>query len=279
MSEFQYVAFRAIDAPVSKQNLKYMREQSTRAEITPRAFDNQYSFGDFHGDRVEMLRRGYDFHFHYADFGVRKLMFRVPELPSEAKEYLIDDQLCFTKDKSGQPSGILTFNLSHEPGDLEDVWEPAELVDDLLPLRAEILKGDLRPLYLAHLAIASDMNHDPSEEKDGPVPAGLDKLTPAQKAFAEFYGIDKALLAAAARGAPSLAGRAKAKENFDQWLEGQPEKAKDSWLLRLMENEEGAAVRSEILLTYRKSLKAPGWLTVKIDRTIAEVLEKAEQLR
>lgn len=274
MSEFQYIAFRAIDAPVSKANLKYMREQSTRAEITQWAFDNQYTFGDFHGDTVEMLRRGYDFHLHYADFGIRKLMIRVPELPAEAKEYLIGEQLCFTKDKSGQPSGILTFNLSHEPGDLEDVWEPAGPVEELLPLRAEILEGDLRPLYLAHLAIASDMNHDPADEKDAPVPAGLNKLTSAQKAFAEFYGIDKALLAAAAQGAPSHAERAQAKEDFDQWLESQPDKARNLWLKRVVEDE-APAVRAEILAAYRKSQKAPVWPTAKVDRTIADLLEKA----
>lgn len=274
MSEFQYIAFRAIDAPVSKANLKFMREQSTRAEITPWAFDNQYTFGDFHGNAIEMLRRGYDFHFHYADFGIRKLMIHIPEPPAEAKEYLIDDQLCFTKDKRGQTSGILTFNLSLEPGGLEDVWEPVELVDKLLPLRAEILAGDLRPLYLAHLAIASDMNHDPADEKDAPVPAGLEKLTAAQKAFAEFYGIDKALLAAAAQGAPSHAERAKVKESFDHWLESQPDSEKNLWLKRVVQDE-APAVRIEIMAAYRKSQKAPAWPTAKVDRTIAELLEKA----
>ena len=278
MSEFQYVAFRAIDAPVSKQNLKYMREQSTRAEITEWAFDNEYHFGDFHGNAVEMLRLGYDFHLHYANFGIRKLMIRVPELPAEAKEYLIDEQLCFTKDKRGQLSGILTLDLSLEPGHLDDVWAPAELMEELLPLRGEILGGDLRPLYLAHLAIASDMNHDPAGESDGPIPAGLNKLTPAQKAFADFYGIDKALLSAAAQGAPPLAQRVQSRNDFDQWLEGQPDEAKTTWLKRLTEDD-GQAVRAEIVSTYRKSQKAAAWPTAKLDRTIEEILEKAEQMR
>ena len=172
MSEFQYIAFRAIDAPVSKANLKFMREQSTRAEITPWAFDSQYTFGDFHGDRVEMLRRGYD----------------------------------------------------------------------------------------------------------SPVPAGLNKLTSAQKAFAEFYGIDKALLAAAAQGAPSPSARARVKESFDYWLESQPDQAKNLWLKRVVEDE-APAVRIEIMAAYRKSQKAPAWPTAKVDRTIEEILERAEQLR
>jgi hypothetical protein len=47
MSEHQYVAFRAIEGPVSEDNLEYMRRQSSRAEITPWAFDNEYHYGDF----------------------------------------------------------------------------------------------------------------------------------------------------------------------------------------------------------------------------------------
>ena len=34
MGEYRCVAYRAIDAPVSENNLAFMRRQSTRAEIT-----------------------------------------------------------------------------------------------------------------------------------------------------------------------------------------------------------------------------------------------------
>jgi hypothetical protein len=78
MSEYQYVAFRAIDGPVRESNLNYMHKQSSRAEITPWSFENEYHYGDFHGDATEMLRRGYDFHLHYANFGTRRLMLRLP---------------------------------------------------------------------------------------------------------------------------------------------------------------------------------------------------------
>lgn len=64
MSEYTFVAFRAIDSPVTKANLEYMERQSTRAHITPWSFENEYHYGDFRGDAAEMLRRGYDFHLH-----------------------------------------------------------------------------------------------------------------------------------------------------------------------------------------------------------------------
>jgi len=57
VSEYQFIAFRAIDAPVSEKNLQYMRKQSSRAVITPWSFENEYRFGDFRGNVPEMRRR------------------------------------------------------------------------------------------------------------------------------------------------------------------------------------------------------------------------------
>lgn len=143
MSEYQYVAFRAIDGPVSEKNLAYMRRQSSRAEITPWSFDNEYHFGDFHGDALEMLRRGYDLHLHYANFGIRTLMIRLPSGlpdPEAARPYLDEEGLRFVTDKRG-PGGILCIEPYHEPGDLDELWDIDELLDRLAPLRAEILDG------------------------------------------------------------------------------------------------------------------------------------------
>src|SRR2546423_13774081 len=104
MSEYQRISFRAIDGPVSEKNLKYMRRQSSRAEITPWSFDNEYHYGDFRGNAVEMLRRGYDIHLHYANFGIRKLLIRLPHDPPgphAIKPYIARNSLQFLKDKQG----------------------------------------------------------------------------------------------------------------------------------------------------------------------------------
>jgi hypothetical protein len=280
MSEYQYVAFRAIDAPVSKKNLAYMRRQSSRAKITPWSFENEYDFGDFHGNALEMLRRGYDFHLHYANFGVRTLMIRLPHgLPDAkaAEPYLDDESLYFHKDKQGQ-GGVLCIEPCLEAGQLDDLWELDGLLDRLLPLRGEILDGDLRPLYLARLAVASDCNHDPEEEKDAPAPAGLDKLTKAQRALADLYGLSKALIAAAARNCPPLPDRTDSKSDYAPWLQRQPEAAKITWLCQLMADP-GAAVRSEILAEYQKSRNTPSWPTIRLDRTIAEITAAADGIQ
>jgi hypothetical protein len=280
MSEYQYIAFRAIDAPVSGKNLEFMREQSSRAEVTAWSFDNEYHFGDFRGNASEMLRRGYDFHLHYADFGIRKLMIRLPTgLPNAkaAEAYFIEDGVEFDEDKQG-PGGILSIEPFHEPGDFDDPGELDGLIDRLLPLRGEILDGDLRPLYLAYLAVASDGNHDPEEEKDAPVPAGLDKLTKPQRALAEFYGLSKAVISAAAKHGPPLAKHADSEKPYSTWLQNQPESIKNAWLTQLM-TDPHSAVRSEILADFQKTHSAPAWPTKVVDRTIADILGAAEGIQ
>ena len=143
MSEYQYIGFRAIDAPVSENHLEFMRRQSSRAEVTARAFDNEYHFGDFHGDAAEMLRRGYDMHLHYANFGVRTLLIRLAHgLPDAraARPYFVEDGLSFRKDNKGR-GGILRIEPCFEPGELEELWDLGELLERLLPLRAKSLRA------------------------------------------------------------------------------------------------------------------------------------------
>jgi hypothetical protein len=277
MSEYQYLAFRAIDRPVEAKNLAYMRKQSSRAEITPWSFENEYHFGDFGGDAQEMLRRGYDMHLHYANFGIRTLMIRHPKgLPNAAmlESYLVVDAFEFLKDKKG-PGGILSISPYYDGGSLDELWELDTYLDRLLPLRAELLDGDLRPLYLAHLAAASDQNNNPEETPEAPVPAGLKNLTSAQEAFAEFYGLRDTLLAAAAKESLPLATDTKSKPDYETWLKSQPEKQKHVWLEAIMENL-AAAVRAEMLAKYRDDFDTPPWPTTKSNRTIAQLEDLSE---
>src|SRR5687767_6698097 len=42
MSEYQYYEFRAVDAPLTAKQMRELRAISTRAEITPTRFTNEY---------------------------------------------------------------------------------------------------------------------------------------------------------------------------------------------------------------------------------------------
>ena len=279
MSEFQYIGFRAAEKPVSDKDLEYMRQQSSRAEVTPWSFDNEYHFGDFRGDALNMLRRGYDIHLHYANFGIRKLLiglsYNLPSAPG-AGPYLAEDRLQFLKDKQGQ-GGILSISPYHESGDLDELWNVQEILDRLVPLRAEILAGDLRPLYLAHLAVMSDDEHDPEETTEGPVPAGLGNLTAPQRALAELFGLSNSLIAAAAEGNSEQPVQEGPGGLHAGWLQGLPQATKDAWLLEWLADAHSSA-RSDMLAEFRKSRPTAVWPTVQRGRTIAELESAAETI-
>jgi hypothetical protein len=279
MSEFQYIGFRAAEKPVSDKDIEYMRTQSSRAEITPWSFDNDYHFGDFRGDALTMLRRGYDLHLHYANFGIRKLLIHLPHnLPNTpgASPYFADDGLQFLKDKQGE-GGILSISPYYEPGDQDELWDVSEVLDRLVPLRGEVLEGDLRPLYLAHLAMMSDGEHDPEETTEGPVPSGLGKLTASQRALAKLYGLSDALIAAAAEGSSGQPAQENPGEAQARWLEGLPQATKDAWLLEWLTDPYSSA-RSDMLAEFRKSQPMAGWPTVQRERTVAELETAAETI-
>ncbi len=136
-----------------------MRQQSSRAEITEWEFTNEYHFGDFRGNAEEMLRRGYDVHLHYANFGIRRLMFRLPGgLPCDRKlfeAFQPDDGVAWHADKKG-PGGILEINPEGDADSFDELFEVEGLLNEIAPIRDMLMAGDLRPLYLAWLACPTE---------------------------------------------------------------------------------------------------------------------------
>jgi hypothetical protein len=47
MSEYQYYEFQTIDKPLDKKAVQALRTLSSRAQITPTSFVNEYNWGDF----------------------------------------------------------------------------------------------------------------------------------------------------------------------------------------------------------------------------------------
>ncbi|MGE0606270.1 MAG: hypothetical protein AB7O62_04020 [Pirellulales bacterium] len=277
MSEHQCVAFRAIDGPVSAENLKYMRSQSSRADVTPWSFDNTYNYGDFGGNAPEMLRRGYDLHLHYADFGIRRLMIRFPDgLPNArlAKEFFDDESCGYAPDKTG-PGGILCIAPYHEAGQLQPISNFDDWLGRLIPLRAEIMDGDLRPLYLGNLASAVHGEDDPDTTIEAPVPAGLAELTDAQRALAGLFDLNSAWLTAAAQASPPLPPDRAAINHHAAWLKAQSAADKDAWLAALM-SDSSSAVRAEVLSRFRRQHKQTPWPTVRAGRSIAQLRSLAK---
>jgi hypothetical protein len=139
MSEYQFIHFLAIDRPLNEKQLDFMQRQSTRAEITSWEFTNEYHFGDFHGNAKEMLRRGYDIHLHYANFGIRRLMIRMPAgLPCDRntfKAYRIKYCVEWIADKNGI-GGILDIQPEADAETYEeDLYDVHTLLPKIAPIR------------------------------------------------------------------------------------------------------------------------------------------------
>jgi hypothetical protein len=276
MSEYQYVHFLAIDRPLDDKQLTFMRKQSSRAEVTRWEFTNEYHFGDFRGNAEEMLRRGYDVHLHYANFGLRKLMIRLPAgLPCDRKTFeafQIKYGIRWIADKQGK-GGILEIQPECDADSYSEEWYDAgHLLPEMAPLRELLAGGDLRPLYIAWLACCHD-----EEASEPPVPAGLDKLSAALDALAGFYEVSPHLLAAAARLSPALPPATDAGKVLERWIDRQsPDDLRQ--LVRRFLSDDAAVSRAKTMAHIRDEMEAAPWPSAKPARTLAQLKEMAEEI-
>ena len=271
MSEYQYVYFGAIDKPLDDEQLEFMRRQSTRAEVTRWQFTNEYHWGDFHGDADEMLRRGYDVHYHFANFGIRKLMFRLPELPCPKKTFAlfqVGNAITWHKDKHGK-AGILSIDPEADAGTYDFLEDVGFMVPYLEPLREMLIVGDLRPLYLVWLATCFD-----DEAMEPPVPAGLNQLDAALDALAELYEIPDALIKAAAEESPALPEKKNEQNAMMKWVDTLSN-TQLKQIVRELLTEDATTVQADVRKRYRKQTSSATLPLAKPSRTCGQLRETA----
>jgi hypothetical protein len=277
MSEYQYVHFIALDGPLNQNQLDYMATQSSRAEITKWQFTNEYNFGDFRGDAFEMLRRGYDVHLHYANYGIRRLQVRLPAgLPWDQETweaYLPEYGLTWHSDKKGR-GGILEIDPESDAGTFDYLMDLEKTLEEIAPIRDLLLAGDLRPLYVMWLAMTA-LNCD-EEAIEPPLPAGMDSLPDCVFELAAFYELDPDLLTAASAGSPPLPNSTKAGSDVAAWLDRQTKEDLKSLAQRLLEGDPGSA-RSETLTLIRNESSTVTWPTVELNRTFEELRNSASE--
>jgi hypothetical protein len=78
MSEYQYYEFRAIERPLTQQQVGELRRYSSHAEITATSFSVEYNWGDFRGDPQKWMEKYFDAFVHVANWGTRWFMVRIP---------------------------------------------------------------------------------------------------------------------------------------------------------------------------------------------------------
>jgi hypothetical protein len=281
MSEYQYVAFRAIDRPLDHKQLDFAEKQSSHSELSPREMSVEYNYGSFRGDVDGLLRRGFDVHLNYTNYGSREVKIRLPSgLPfSQAtlKPFLTMDSLTWKKDTKGN-GGILKVFPYLESGAIEQVWELDEYLDSLEKVRDQLIEGDLRAMYLLWLCAAYDDYQDPEEAIEPPVPHGLSKMPSASVDLLMFFGLDPLILKAAADGVPGAPARRERKELIQEFSQSISEARARALLQRVLE-EDADSVRAELLTEIRDASPIMDWPTSIRGRTLDALMTEADRLR
>jgi len=281
VSEYQYYEFVALGRPLTAAEQSEVRQLSTRATITATSFTNEYHWGDFKGSPDELMRRYYDAHLYFVNWGTHRVMFRLPRTlldPGLAEQYCVDPQVSAyaTSDHV-----ILDMTSEDEPGDEDEDLEGS--LSGIVGARSELAGGDLRPLYLAWLSgygtwerdeDAFDDEHE--EVMEPPVPAGLGSLTASQRALAEFLRVDADLLGVAAKASPALPEAKQDPRRLAAHIAGIPAGEKDR-LLGLVATDQATRARAELLRGFRGQ---PGDKSgSRQRRTVADLLDTAWEHR
>ncbi|UJS19861.1 MAG: hypothetical protein L3J18_13275 [Candidatus Brocadia sp.] len=278
MSEYQYYEFRAIDRPLTEAQKSKISALSSRAHVTSHTASFVYNYGDFRGNPEQLMSDYFDAMVYVSDWGSRRLMFRIPLSLIDTKKlgrYCISEEINARETKQGV---VLDMNFHDE--ELADWTEGEGWLDELVEMRAELIRGDSRVLYLAWLKAAEnalraeDIDDDTLEP---PVPPGLNQLSGAQNVFVRFLEIDEAMLVVAAQKSEEQ------KEDhlqLENWVEKLSIEEQHEFLRRLSRGEPNLSVlmnRRLHELANKTQCSADGGGIGQ--RTIAGLIQAAEEWR
>ena len=197
MCEYQYYEFRAIDRRLTAAEMAKLRSFSTRARITSTSFLNDYQWSDFKGDEDEWIDKYFDAFLYYANWGTH--VFKVA-LPSRLLDRRTADLYCGGESASvreGNGKAILAFISEDEEHEWDEEDEDDALAA-LVPIRAQLARGDLRSLNIGWLLCAQTGELD-DDEIEPPVPPGLRDLDESLERLVDFLRVDTDLLEACCR--------------------------------------------------------------------------------
>lgn len=248
MSEYQYYEFQAIDRPLGGADQEALRALSTRARITATSFMNSYEWGDFKGDPARLMDNWFDLHLYLANWGSRRLMIRWPA--RLADRHLLGAFLgevdCAELRSAGQN---LILDIAFDEVESEDWDDGSGWLAALAPLRADVLGGDLRLFYLLWLSAVEADAVAPDEPE--PMP-GIGPMTGALEAFADFFHIDRDLVAAATeRAADPIAGKPASSTTAGPVIATMTDPEKTSFLTRLFDGDAHAGSELRALVRHR----------------------------
>jgi hypothetical protein len=255
MSEYQYYDFRAIDQALTRAEIAELRSVSTRAVITSTSFTNHYEWGDLKADPLKLLEKYFDAFLYVANWGTREFYLR---LPQELVEYKVFRAMLPGGSAPVRKAGNSVIVAFENESEYEGWDDGTGWMGSLMSLRSELLRGDLRCLYLGWLLCVQ--NEEFGEDGLEPaVPAGLGELSAPLHSLIEFLGIGEDLVeVAASASAPLNAGPDR--EELATWIQSLPEKEKNNLLVAAV-SEPGERWKNGLLRRFEQR-SALGTLTV-----------------
>jgi len=282
MSEYQYYEFLAIDRPLTEDEIDELHEISTRATITPVSFTNEYNWGDLKGNPDKLMQRYFDAHVYVANWMTAIFMVRLP-IEALAKEIAESMDVPYVLDfKETKTHWVITWSLEESDNyDRFGMEDGRGWMVRLSPVRDELLRGDIRSLYIGWLAVLTGEMMDDDEIEPLSV-SGLGSLTSAQQALAEFLEVGPDLLAGACMDSPAAQIEDISEKDVDMWIDALPRDEVKAVMKQLLEGKGHQTERSikNRFAAWRRSLQSDKPEAPR--RTVGELrnnAEKAQQIR
>ncbi|HET6179037.1 MAG TPA: hypothetical protein VFE61_19060 [Candidatus Sulfotelmatobacter sp.] len=270
MSEYQYYDFRAIDRPLTRNEMAALRAISTRAAISTTSFTNHYEWGDLKANPSKLLEKYFDVFVYVANWGTHEFHIRLPQKSVDYRLFSAMARGELVRVRNAARSVIVEFGSESE-WDGED--DGTGWMASLMSLRSDLLRGDLRCLYLGWLRYAQDEEFG-QDDLEPPVPAGLGELSAPLHALIEFLEIDEDLVEVAAQASKSRAAEPSPKE-LSKWVRRLPEKDKNELLIAAAV-EPGERWRNDFVRRFqRESLQQSLHTAATARRSVGDILAAA----
>ena len=247
MSEYQYYDFRALDRPLTRNEMATLRSISTRAAITATSFTNHYEWGDLKANPSKVLEKYFDAFVYVANWRTREFHIR---LPQGSIDYKLLKAMAPGESLRVRKAGTFVIvEFGFEAGwDGED--DGTRWMTSLMPLRSDLLRDDHRCLYLGWLRSAQDGGLE-EDKLEPPVPAGLEELSGPLHALIEFLEIDEDLVEVAAQASKPLASGPSRRE-LSAWIRGLPEEDKSELLITTVVDQD-ERWRNDLVRRFRRT--------------------------
>ncbi|MBI5787675.1 MAG: hypothetical protein HZA78_02315 [Candidatus Schekmanbacteria bacterium] len=214
------------------------------------------------------MKKYFDAFLCLANWGTHRFMLRIPLRLLNTE---IVDQYCASESAAAYVKGdYLILEFVSETDDYDDE-EGDGWLSSLIPLRADLIRGDFRCLYLAWLLSAQRRELDAAEVEPS-LPPNLGHLNAPLKSFADFLRIDSDLIEVAAEGSVAENRENECQKEMTSWISELPDTVKNEFLLHLVNGQE-PHLGSELLQRFKQSLSAKDKNT---SRTAGELLQRAE---